>query len=236
MSYFSHDHNAHNDEKILFIRSKYGAEGYGLYWYFIEKLHDSPDSTLTCNLLEGLAWQLNVDITLLKQFYNDAITIGLFVSDGEKYWSERVLKNKQIMNEKRLKKSLAGKKGMENRWSDNIVITEHNSVITEHNKIKENKIKENKINIKFISPHIEDIKNEFCLVLDDFTAFAEADKFFNYYESNGWMVGRSKMKNWKAAVKNWISNRKKYTNEPTSKAESRIDKIQQLRTGLYSGI
>lgn len=38
----------------------------------------------------------------------------------------------------------------------------------------------------------------------------EAQKFFNHYESNGWLVaGKSKMKNWKASVENWLekSNR-----------------------------
>lgn len=29
------------------------------------------------------------------------------------------------------------------------------------------------------------------------------DRFIAYYESNGWMVGRSKMKSWRAAMTNW---------------------------------
>lgn len=33
----------------------------------------------------------------------------------------------------------------------------------------------------------------------------QAKRFFNHYESNGWMVGKNKMKNWKAAVSGWIS-------------------------------
>lgn len=31
----------------------------------------------------------------------------------------------------------------------------------------------------------------------------QAEKFWNYYESNGWRVGRNPMKNWKAAMVNW---------------------------------
>ena len=31
----------------------------------------------------------------------------------------------------------------------------------------------------------------------------DADRFYDYYSSNGWMVGRNKMKDWKAAVRNW---------------------------------
>ena len=29
------------------------------------------------------------------------------------------------------------------------------------------------------------------------------EKFFDYYTANGWMMGRSKMSDWKAAVRNW---------------------------------
>ena len=44
----------------------------------------------------------------------------------------------------------------------------------------------------------------------------EAEKFFNYFESNGWLVGgRAKMKDWKAAARNWILNIPKFA--PKSK-------------------
>lgn len=36
---------------------------------------------------------------------------------------------------------------------------------------------------------------------------SEVDKFFNYYESNGWKVGRNKMKSWRHAMVNWRNNR-----------------------------
>ena len=41
----------------------------------------------------------------------------------------------------------------------------------------------------------------------------EAQKFFNYFESNGWLVGgKTKMKDWKAAARNWMLNANKYAN------------------------
>ncbi|TLX78456.1 hypothetical protein E9993_01895 [Labilibacter sediminis] len=44
----------------------------------------------------------------------------------------------------------------------------------------------------------------------------EAERFFNYYESNGWMVGgRSKMKDWKAAARNWMLNIQKFQTSST---------------------
>jgi hypothetical protein len=38
----------------------------------------------------------------------------------------------------------------------------------------------------------------------------EAKAFFNHYESNGWMVGKNKMKNWEAAIRNWMNNNSKF--------------------------
>ena len=34
----------------------------------------------------------------------------------------------------------------------------------------------------------------------------DAEQFVNYYESNGWRVGRNPMKSWKAAVATWTRN------------------------------
>lgn len=31
----------------------------------------------------------------------------------------------------------------------------------------------------------------------------DIDRFMDYYTSNGWMVGKNRMKDWKAAVRNW---------------------------------
>jgi hypothetical protein len=43
----------------------------------------------------------------------------------------------------------------------------------------------------------------------------EAENFFNYFESNGWLVGgRAKMKDWKAAARNWILNIPKFAPKP----------------------
>jgi hypothetical protein len=51
----------------------------------------------------------------------------------------------------------------------------------------------------------------------------EAEKFFNYYESNGWRVGKNPMKNWKAAANNWITNSNTYA-KGTSDNQRKLDK------------
>jgi hypothetical protein len=46
---------------------------------------------------------------------------------------------------------------------------------------------------------------------------AEATKFYNHFQSNGWRVGgRAAMKDWRAAARNWVINAEKFANEHTS--------------------
>lgn len=46
-----------------------------------------------------------------------------------------------------------------------------------------------------------------------------AEDFWNYYESNGWQVGRNKMKNWHAAASQWNKRQKQYHEERTAKGK-----------------
>ena len=62
--------------------------------------------------------------------------------------------------------------------------------------------------VKFNPPSISEIRMYFA---EKDAPPEEAEKFFNHYESNGWLVGgKSKMKNWQAAARNWMLNSKKF--------------------------
>ncbi len=54
---------------------------------------------------------------------------------------------------------------------------------------------------RFSPPTIEQITEHFK---EKGSGKNEAEKFFNFYESNGWKVGKNKMANWKAAATNWV--------------------------------
>lgn len=47
-----------------------------------------------------------------------------------------------------------------------------------------------------------------------------AQRFWNYYEANGWKAGRNPMKDWKAAARNWVTDRNGYngTSNPNETA------------------
>ena len=75
--------------------------------------------------------------------------------------------------------------------------------------LNSNKQKKHTNNKNFNIPKLEEIK-------DFFKNDEEACKFFNYYESNGWQIGRNKMKNWQAAANNWQINAKKFMEKKTA--------------------
>jgi hypothetical protein len=50
----------------------------------------------------------------------------------------------------------------------------------------------------------------------------EAQKFFNHFESNGWRVGgKTPMKNWQAAARNWMLNASRFA--PTTQQQSKVN-------------
>jgi hypothetical protein len=46
----------------------------------------------------------------------------------------------------------------------------------------------------------------------------DPERFFAYYESNGWKVGRNAMKDWRAAVRTWERN--SFSSKPEKQASS----------------
>ncbi len=56
----------------------------------------------------------------------------------------------------------------------------------------------------FIKPTVEEIA-AYC---KEKNYNVNAQQFFNYYESNGWKIGRNAMKSWQAAVQNWNTRHK----------------------------
>lgn len=63
---------------------------------------------------------------------------------------------------------------------------------------------------RFAKPTLEQVK-QYCLERNN---NVDSERFINYYESNGWKVGKSPMKDWKAAVRNW--ERSSYSKKETT--------------------
>jgi archaellum component FlaD/FlaE len=85
--------------------------------------------------------------------------------------------------------------------------------------------KKEEANNNGITPSIEMILEYFAFKESTET---EANKFFNYYSSIGWLVGgKTKMKDWKASARNWIMNQNKF------QPKSNIPQPNHLQTSNY---
>ena len=83
------------------------------------------------------------------------------------------------------------------------------------NSKKDAENKEKKVARKKERPTLGEIKNYFA---EKLSTELESEKFFNYFESNGWLVGgKTPMKNWQAAANNWLINVSKFNNNGKNK-------------------
>ena len=79
-------------------------------------------------------------------------------------------------------------------------------------------------NIKrFKKPHVFDVAT-YCNKRNN---NIDPEAFYDFYESKDWMIGKSKMKDWKAAVRTWEKNEKK--NKTMSKLDSQINAWQEAK-------
>ena len=92
-----------------------------------------------------------------------------------------------------------------------------------------NKNKEIKITNKlFKKPSVNDVEL-YCIERDN---KIDAISFVNFYESKGWMVGKNKMKDWRACVRTWemrAKNKKTYAPKSMSKLDAQINEWQKAK-------
>ena len=112
---FAHDSNARNDQKILQLRMKHKAAGYGVYFMILERLMEETDNMSVVNY-NMLAYDFRVDAALVKSVVED---FGLFVftPDGKYFYSERLSQQMDVKDELSKKRSKAGAEAMKKRWS-----------------------------------------------------------------------------------------------------------------------
>ena len=79
---------------------------------------------------------------------------------------------------------------------------------------------------RFEKPTLSEIK-EYCIERNN---NVDAQHFYDYYESNGWKVGKNSMKNWQAAVRTWEKNSYTNTTKQTKKTntEQTLDAIYKV--------
>lgn len=75
---------------------------------------------------------------------------------------------------------------------------------------------------RFTPPTPEEIK-AYCIERQNSVDY---ERFYDFYSSKGWMVGKNKMKDWKAAVRTWEKGNKQ-TSSSTPKTTNRFNNFDQ---------
>lgn len=205
--YFSHDYNARNDPKLQEVLFEHGVAGLGIFWAIIETLYEQGGE-LPLSACKSIAFALHTESNIVESVVHD---FNLFHNDGEKFWSNSVnarINKRNDITEKRKQAALSSWLSRREKQMQ----SKPDASVMDCNAIKENKIKENINSIsndiegkkektarRFIPPTVEEVKAR----IDEMGYTFDAEAFIAFYQSNGWVVGKSKMKDWRAAMVTW---------------------------------
>ena len=85
---------------------------------------------------------------------------------------------------------------------------------------------------RFTPPTLEEVQ-AYC---NERNNNVDANHFIDYYTSNGWLVGKNKMKDWKAAIRTWerngySSSRQSKPNKPINQTAQELDDFYNMASG-----
>lgn len=145
-----------------------------------------------------------------------------FKTDGIYFWNERLLlekTNRVKFSESRRNNAMSNNKReeqLEKHMSQHMENKDENG--------KEN-IDDNKNVIKFKIPSIEEIRI-YCLERENKVT---PEKFFDFYQAKGWMIGKNKMEDWRAAIRTWEDHNVYNTKFPSGTHPGQIIKSGKIK-------
>ena len=192
-----------NKKGFCWASNKYFAELYGVT--------DRSIKTWINQLVSNDYIKVNRCSEIIKSLEKKGLVkISYKYKPNTKLIEKRIIKVFEISNIG-IRDSEEGIRNLDRGYSENC---EDNNTI--FNNTFNNRDDENKSTKKFISPSIEEVK-KYCIERNN---NIDAEHFVNYYDSIGWMVGKNKMKDWKAAVRTWERNDKS--------KKSKVDELPYL--------
>lgn len=148
----------------------------------------------------------------------------IFVSNWEKYQNVEGMERVREQTRKRVAKHRELKK-LECNVTGNVTVTQSNATDIDIDIDKRKDIPKGISKRKCFTPPTVDEVRAYCQERGN---NIDPQRFVDFYESKGWFVGKNKMKDWKAAVRNW-EGRDKQNTPKQSNAEIWGAKIYDLR-------
>lgn len=204
--YFKHDSNAKDDPKCVLLIETLQLEGYGIFWVLIETLRDQPGYKYPIALLPAIARRYNSTIEKVKAVvYN----FGLFEVDDDNFFYSDSLNRRMIAWDENKQKYIKAGKASGRARKQKAIEHQSNDVQTSLELLDKNTLDKNKkdntkspARTTFRPPAVLDV-TKYC---DERKNGIDPEHFVDHYISNGWMVGKNKMKDWKGCVRTWEKN------------------------------
>lgn len=251
MKWFKHDCDSTADAKIRKLILKYGPVGYAIYFHCLELIGGNVNDSNVTFELEHDAEIIADNLKIPSRGDNDPsqvvhevlafmIDLKLFeLNDDGKISCIKMLKrlDSSMTSNPRFRKLLQEAK----ESHDSVMIKStinHDDVmqeVEEEIEIEEKKNKRRESSEKgkkqrFAKPTVGEIA-DYAKKLN-YREF-EAQRFFDFYESKGWLVGKTPMKSWEAAVRNWQAGKDKYSkNNQGTRIDTRaVDSTKYKKIG-----
>lgn len=190
MKWFKHFSGAHSDDKIVSIRGEFGIWGVGAYWTLLERVaeqmkdEDSPPTAhlIVSELCSFLGCKRNKLVSFLDH------------SQNIRGMNRELNGNVLIITIPKMRELADNYTKQAKRLRRHYVETSKQEVEVEVEVDKKKKE-------KTAPPTWQEVQE---LWNKKKYPIQEAEKFFAYYSSNGWKVGKNPMKNWRAAAGGWV--------------------------------
>ena len=212
-----------DDEKILLIESLPEADSIIVIWFKLLCLAGKQNNSGVFVMSNGIPY---TDTMLATIFRRKEATVKLALSTFEKFGMIEIINNTitipkwskhqnfdkiEARNEymraymaryREKQKALAsGGANSKDNSKDNSKVN-----VSVLDKIREDKIREDKNYIKrFVPPSLEEV-TAYCRERHN---DVNPQKWHDFYSAKGWMVGKNKMKDWKAAIRTWEKPKEK---------------------------
>ena len=168
--YFSHDSNARNDQRLMKIRMKYGMQGYGVYFGIIEILREQSDYTLMIDEIEGIAFDLRVELDVVKDIINN---YNLFEINKNSFFSRSLSRRMEKLDLIKQKRADAGRIGGKSKANAKAKVKQNQA-----SKVKESKV--NNIKVNNIKERFDKFNNE-CFNYQSEFSIDLIKEFVNYW-------------------------------------------------------
>lgn len=185
---------------------------HGAYTLLLDACYDREKFPTLDEAIEWLWANSDEEISAIKFVLGKFFTEdnGVFVqhrieSELNDY-AEKALTNKRIAIEREQKRRLnsTNRAHYVDESKTNLHLTNNQEPLTNNQEPENINQKDNKAQQRFTPPTHQEALQYFQE--KGFNNQVEASKFVDFYEMKGWMVGKNKMKDWKAAIRHWTKN------------------------------